>query len=612
MQQEHRRFAAPQGWGIVQPVPQQRIRPLSMNPRHLPFPLNVYAQTLALTTGEPPEWLHFGVYDEQVDPLMPYAAAQRRAQDKLLALMLPPPARVLEIGCGAGTLARDLAVQGYEVTALTEFEEEWRTASTLPQQQAQCVLQRLEEFLPPARFDILLLQQSAQYYDPLLLLSLANDWLAEGGQLLIADEFLLDDSVIRPEPRPLLSNFLRLAERCGFRVERQRELGRQVAPGLMLFAQWLHAQQQALSALLNLPVVTLEALHGQLLVLADNFASARLGYTLLDLRRGPLDASQTVYGNARSFTLEEVQPLFERSFEVPFSTAVWQWKYGNGRGRAVSARQEGELIAHYGGAPRDILYFGARARAIQICDVMVMPEHRSFVSRDTLFFKTAATFLEQQIGNCAEHLLGFGFPNIRVLRMACRLGLYDVTDSFIEIHYPRTVSATDDAGLQVLPFALNAESATAAVASCWNVMAQDLRGGIVGVRDLDYLRYRYCTHPLWAEGAYECLAVATPGSALPLAIVVLKRLGQERLVMDIVGAVADYPAVLEAVRGTLAAESMGLHCRITRAHAPAVTLPGSEWRDLEIEIPCNIWTRGPDAASLAGAWWLTAGDMDFL
>ena len=583
-----------------------------MNPRHLSFPLNVYAQTLALASGEPPEFLHFGVYDAQERSHLSYAAAQRRAQDQLQALMLPPSARVLEIGCGAGTFARDLAAQGYDVTALTDIEEEWRTASALPEQKALCVLQGLEDYVPPARFDILLLQQSAQYYDPLLLLSRANAWLVDGGQLLIADEFLLDDSVIRPEPRPLLSNFLRVAERCGFRVERQRELGRQVAPGLLQFAQLLQTQQQALGELLSLPGAALGALHGQLLVLADNYASARLGYTLLDLRRGPLDASQTVYGNADSFTLEEVLPLFERSFEVPFSAAVWEWKYGNGRGRAVSARQEGELIAHYGGAPRDILFFGNCARAIQICDVMVMPEHRSFVSRDTLFFKTAATFLEQQIGNCAEHLLGFGFPNIRVLRMACRLGLYDVTDSFIEIHYPRTVRAADEPGLQVQPFALDAESARDAVASCWKQMAEDLRGGIVGVRDLDYLRYRYCSHPQWAEGGYECVAVTGEGSPAPVAIVVLKRLGQERLLMDIIGAVADYPAALEAVRGTLAAGNIGLHCRITRAHAPAVTLPGSDWRDLEIEIPCNIWTRGPDAASLAGAWWLTAGDMDFL
>ena len=82
--------------------------------------------------------------------------------------------------------------------------------------------------------------------------------------------------------------------------------------------------------------------------------------------------------------------------------------------------------------------------------------------------------------------------------------------------------------------------------------------------------------------------------------------------MDIVGALADFPQVLDAVRSALAGSGCGLHCRITRAHAATLQLPGSELCDLEIEIPCNVWTRGPDAATLAGAWWLTAGDMDFL
>lgn len=599
--------------GIVQPVPLAGIRPLSMNPRQLPFPLNVYAQTLALSTGAVPGLLHFGVYNERDDSRMPYASAQRRAQEQLLALMLPPPARVLEAGCGFGSLARELAMRDYEVTALTPIEEEWRAASTLPGQKAHCLLLDLKDFVPHARVDVVVLQQSAQYLDPLLLMAKANDCLQEGGQLLIAEEFLLDDSIITPEPRPLLSNFLRLAERCGFRVERQRELGRQVGPGLTLFAQWLQEQRVTVSDSLSLPLVDVDELYGQLLAMADKYTHARLGYTLLDLRRGPLDAQQPEYGNVHSITLEEVKPLFECSFEVPFSPEVWQWKYGMGRGRAVSARLDGALVAHYGGAPRDILYFGKLSRAIQICDVMVMPEHRSFVSRDTLFFKIAATFLEQQIGNCAEYLLGFGFPNMRVLRVACRLGLYDITDSFVELHYVRhCVDTPVHSVLQVVPFVLESPEADVAANACWTCMAESLRGAIVGVRDIAYLRYRYCAHPLWAEGAYECLAITPAGASQPRVLVVLKRLGQERLLMDILGAATDFPAALEAVRNHLAAASLGLHCRITRAHAASVNLPGCEWRDLEIEIPCNIWTRGPDAASLAGAWWLTAGDMDFL
>jgi hypothetical protein len=35
-------------------------------------------------------------------------------------------------------------------------------------------------------------------------------------------------------------------------------------------------------------------------------------------------------------------------------------------------------------------------------------------------------------------------------------------------------------------------------------------------------------------------------------------------------------------------------------------------RELQIEIPCNRWSHGPATETLAGAWWLTAGDMDFM
>jgi hypothetical protein len=31
-----------------------------------------------------------------------------------------------------------------------------------------------------------------------------------------------------------------------------------------------------------------------------------------------------------------------------------------------------------------------------------------------------------------------------------------------------------------------------------------------------------------------------------------------------------------------------------------------------IQLPCNRWSPGPQTERLINAWWLTAGDMDFL
>jgi hypothetical protein len=581
-----------------------------MNPIYLPFPLNVYGLTLTLEFGAA-EHLHFGVYGETSAQGQDYPKAQARAQETLRTLLPPVPARILEYGFGSGALAAELGASGYEVTALSPLAEEYRATQENDAVGVSYLHGELAGFQVEADFDVLLLQQSAQYLDPLQLLVSANACLKEGGQLLIADEFLLDDSTRKYQPRPLLANFLRLAQRCGFSAERQRDMGRQVAPGLEEFARLLDKHAATLCARLDISVVQLAQLRGQLEEMAAQYRHALLGYTLLDLRRGPKLAELAEFGSIDSFQLHEVKPLFESSFETSFDESVWQWKYAGGRGRAVCARQGGELVAHYGGAPRDILYFGEASKAIQICDVMVLPEYRSFVSRDTLFFKTAATFLEQQVGNCAEHLLGFGFPNQRVLRMARRLGLYDVTDSFIEIHYPLRVDGAHNE-YEIVPFDLLAREAPELVDGLWAEMAKGLQALIVGTRDWVYWHYRYCTHPAWSQGIYSCVALRSKADKQIKALFLLRQQDQGRLLMDIVGAVEQFPIYVEVLRDSLAIDNIALMCRTTRAQASKLDLHDAHWQELEIEIPCNIWTRGPSAGQLQGAWWLTAGDMDFL
>ena len=51
---------------------------------------------------------------------------------------------------------------------------------------------------------------------------------------------------------------------------------------------------------------------------------------------------------------------------------------------------------------------------------------------------------------------------------------------------------------------------------------------------------------------------------------------------------------------------------ITRNWADAIRVEGAIEREMGIEIPCNSWNPGPSSELLYGAWWLTAGDMDFI
>ncbi|MDP1930375.1 MAG: GNAT family N-acetyltransferase [Gammaproteobacteria bacterium] len=574
-----------------------------MNFRLLPYPLNVYAQTLALEYGSA-EHLHFGVFAAALDEAYPYA--QQRAQDLLKELLISAPACVLEVGCGGGALARELAAQGYIATAMSGNAAEFES---LIADTTQHVCADFQNYQPQQLFDIVVFQQSAQYLDPIILLEQAKACLREGGQLLIADEFLLDDSHREAEPLSLLGHFLQLAVRCGFHITHQQELGTLVAPGLARFHALLLKHEQALCDSLRLEARSVQQLAESLLSMQHKFTDARLGYTLLDLRRGPFVEYDPVFGNIHGFTTDEVCSLFESSFNGPFDVSVWHWKYGTGRGLAVSARVGGKLVGHYGGAPRDILYFGKPDMAVQICDVMVTPEHRSFAGRDTLFFKTAATFLEQHIGNAAQHLLGFGFPNKRVLQVAVRLGLYDVTDSFVEVHYPKVAHNTGD--WELAEFDLDSPRSRMQVDALWLQMAAGLQDQIVGVRDWAYLHYRYRAHPLWPSGGYNCLALRRSSVNEPAAVLVLKKHDNAMLLMDIIGPVTEFPALLEVLIGFLARTDETLACRITKGQLDRISLGGCEVRDLEIDIPCNNWTHGPNAQTLAGAWWLTAGDMDF-
>ena len=51
---------------------------------------------------------------------------------------------------------------------------------------------------------------------------------------------------------------------------------------------------------------------------------------------------------------------------------------------------------------------------------------------------------------------------------------------------------------------------------------------------------------------------------------------------------------------------------ITKGWSKTLEVAGIIENDLGIEIPSNYWNPGPSSEILYGAWWLTAGDMDFM
>jgi hypothetical protein len=275
-----------------------------------------------------------------------------------------------------------------------------------------------------------------------------------------------------------------------------------------------------------------------------------------------------------------------------------------------------DIVAHYGGAPRKIAYFGEVSLAIQPCDVMVHPSIRKQYGKGSLFFEVAATFLEREIGNTVNHLLGFGFPNQKTMNISKRLGLYEKTDDFVEIVYP--VSATSEE--QTLHQAtINVYDPLDAVSrgeldSLWALMKDDYRDGVIGVRDAEYIQHRYINHPFSKAKQYSCVIIRSESSNQALAFAVLKEHDGGKLLMDLICPVAMMKKVISVLKQDLRKEECGAVLRlwITSSGKEEVLTAGAIVNELGIEIPCNSWNPGPSAEVLYGAWWLTAGDMDFI
>lgn len=101
--------------------------------------LDLFARMLKVFADTP--WLHYGLWLQGETPSFPKVRqAQERYVDKLLALLPPAPASILDIGGGTGAMSERLVSLGYTVEMLTPSEyagrhrapDAWRSCEGAP------------------------------------------------------------------------------------------------------------------------------------------------------------------------------------------------------------------------------------------------------------------------------------------------------------------------------------------------------------------------------------------------------------------------------------------------------------------------------------------------
>ena len=140
-------------------------------------------------------------------------------------------------------------------------------------------------------------------------------------------------------------------------------------------------------------------------------------------------------------------------------------------------------------------------------------------------------------------------------------------------------------------------------------MHPDLETGIIGTRNWAYIKYRYFDHPYGKSGQFKRLFLLN-AQRHTCAAFFLKEHEQRNLIMDIICPLKNITKYTQQLNMLL--DETELKFWVTKGWSDAIEIVGSVENDLGIEIPCNNWNPGPSSKVLYGAWWLTAGDMDFM
>ena len=299
---------------------------------------------------------------------------------------------------------------------------------------------------------------------------------------------------------------------------------------------------------------------------------------------------------------EEVGALFQEVFGHPLSRALWDWKYGAGRGNAVTARKDGKMVAHYGGMYRNILVGGKPERVAQICDVMVQSQERGVLTRQGPFFLMGTSWPE------VYGPLGFGFPTERAMRVAEKMGLYTQVGQMAEVRW-EPASARLRLGSRVRTLVRNRAADQALVQPLWSAMAHDLRNSAVGVKDWEFLERRYFSHP---HNHYEVLAITARLTGKPLGVMVLRRLEGSCELLDVIAPLSNLALVIDQARRMTSRWALPyLYGWMTKNHLPLFLACGGREEALDLSIPASSWTHNPRSELFLDKWWLMSGDTDF-
>jgi 2-polyprenyl-3-methyl-5-hydroxy-6-metoxy-1,4-benzoquinol methylase len=179
------------------------------------------------------ELLHFGYWEDGMPvTYQSIRAAQQRYAEEVISLIPQGTRSILDIGCGTGAVAVELARRGYQVECVSPDELlNQKISAEHPELTLHCC--RFEDFKTEKKYDLLLEMESCQYVRLERGFEKFREVLNPRGAILISDTFRTGATRDYKDWH-ILDAFHEAVGRYGFKIEYFRDITRETAPTVEL------------------------------------------------------------------------------------------------------------------------------------------------------------------------------------------------------------------------------------------------------------------------------------------------------------------------------------------------------------------------------------------